>query len=41
MEEKIFSLFSDAVFSISKAIFSFYFPPPLFKKNKNDFLRVD
>jgi len=32
VEEKIFSLFSEAVFSIAKAIFSFYFPSPLFSK---------
>ena len=41
MEEKIFSLFSDAIFTISDAIFSFSFLPSLFKKIKNDFLRDD
>jgi len=41
VEEKIFSLFSDAIFTISDAIFSFYFLPSLFKKIKNDFLRVN
>jgi len=41
VEEKIFSLFSNAVFPISDAIFSFSFLPSLFKKIKNDFLRVD
>jgi len=41
MEEKIFSLFSDAVFSISNTIFSFSFLPSLYKKIKNDFLRFD
>jgi len=39
-KKKFFHLFSDAIFPISDAIFSFSFLPSLFKKIKNDFLRV-